>query len=303
MNNNIISNNFNELWFNSIKQIYTNPDFICEPRNKKIKENLCFSMILTNPRQRYLTIPERKLSVIYGIVEFLWYYQGRDDLEMLSFYNKNISQFSDDNKTLNSHYGARIFGKKTININQWEIAKNKLLSDKDSRQAIIHINVPEDQSLNTKDVTCTMFFHFFIRENKLHMIANMRSQDAYWGLCYDLFSFTLFQELMLEQLKIKYDNLELGNYIHQDSSLHIYDTHFKMTEVILRKYDKTSINNLVNYVNMSFCEEDIQLLCELENKIRVGKSLDETIEPYLESEFGRWCYDNFKKFYYKKIIK
>ena len=63
-----------------------------------------------------------------------------------------------------------------------------------------------------------------IRDKKLHMILRMRSNDSYMGLIYDVFSFTLFQEMMLNELNtIFIEPLEMGTYVHNSGSMHLYD--------------------------------------------------------------------------------
>jgi thymidylate synthase len=69
----------------------------------------------------------------------------------------------------------------------------------------------------------------------------MRSNDAIWGLTNDLFSFTLFQEVMLLELKKRdpmFENLELGTYYHTAGSLHLYERHFELAEKIIGAYEK-----------------------------------------------------------------
>jgi thymidylate synthase len=57
-----------------------------------------------------------------------------------------------------------------------------------------------------------------IRHDKLEMVTNMRSNDAFLGLPHDIFSFTMLQEIVARALSV-----ELGKYKHTVGSLHIYD--------------------------------------------------------------------------------
>ena len=43
-------------------------------------------------------------------------------------------------------------------------------------------------------------FKFLIRDNKLNMITTMRSNDIYLGFTYDVFIFTLMQEILANEL-------------------------------------------------------------------------------------------------------
>ena len=72
-----------------------------------------------------------------------------------------------------------------------------------------------------------MYCHIFIRDNKLHWITHMRSNDIILGLRNDLYCFCKMQVTMWNQLKLFYRDLELGDYIHCADSLHIYEKNFK----------------------------------------------------------------------------
>ena len=50
-----------------------------------------------------------------------------------------------------------------------------------------------------KDIPCTVSLQFLIRENKLHLFVNMRSNDVFLGLPHDIFCFTMIQEIIANQ--------------------------------------------------------------------------------------------------------
>jgi thymidylate synthase len=58
-----------------------------------------------------------------------------------------------------------------------------------------------------------------LRQDRLHMFINMRSNDAFLGLPHDIFCFTMIQEIVARTLSV-----ELGSYKHVAGSLHLYDT-------------------------------------------------------------------------------
>jgi thymidylate synthase len=80
---------------------------------------------------------------------------------------------------------------------------------------------------------CTLTLHWFIRQDKLHLIVNMRSNDVILGFTNDVFQFTMLQEMMLMQLRGTYPNLELGCYYHNAGSMHVYQRHFAMIDKII----------------------------------------------------------------------
>ena len=166
------------------------PDFVCRPRGSEIKEILVPRLVLTDPYNRMITNTARKANYGFAVGEFLWYWRGSESLEEMTYYNKRMGAFSDDDKTLNSAYGKRIrtnrVGLADNGQTQWSTCVRTLSDDKDSRRALLLINEPRDQFKaafhGSKDVPCTLSLQFFIRENKLHCHANMRSNDVHWGL-------------------------------------------------------------------------------------------------------------------------
>ena len=101
----------------------------------------------------------------------------------------------------------------------------QLIRDKNTRKAVIQLATPDD-SKNSKDNICTIYLHFFIRDNKLILKTQMRSNDIWLGVPYDIAFFTLIQEMMHVSLLEKYPTLECGSYYHSVDSLHIYSNHY-----------------------------------------------------------------------------
>lgn len=221
------------------------------PRGTTTRELLNYNITLTDPRNRVITFPERKTSTKYLLGEFIWYLGGSADpagiLPYAKFWDgiRNSGDFSEyPAGTINSNYGTRLFGKQEAPgsfweapniqpINQWEETVLLLARDKDSRQAIMNIHVPSDRHVGNKDVPCTLTLHWFIRENKLNLIVNMRSNDIILGFTNDVFQFTMLQEAMMLRLRPHYPTLELGFYYHNAGSMHIYDRHFEMAKNII----------------------------------------------------------------------
>ncbi len=221
------------------------------PRGTTTKELLNYNITLMNPRNRIITFPARKTNLKYLLGEFVWYLSGVRTVEEILPYSKFWAQITNTNGpskehypegTINSNYGTRMFGHDDRTMvdrgfdeacSQWGAVSDILRKDPDSRQAIINIHLPEDRWSGNKDVPCTLSLQFFIREDKLHMIVNMRSNDIILGFTNDVFQFTMFQEAMMCELRNRYPTLELGYYYHNAGSMHIYDRHFDMMNAII----------------------------------------------------------------------
>jgi thymidylate synthase len=292
-------NHFDSLFNQLVEDICFDPEYETAPRGMKVRENIATVFELYNPRNRLLMSKARKADYGFAVGEFLWYWQGKNDLETMLYYNKRMGQFSDDGRTLNSAYGFRMKEQHDFeiggypgdgsSISQWEAAVKTLVQDNDSRRAIIIINEPMDEVVATgrgsKDVPCTLSLQFFIRGGKLHLHANMRSNDVFWGLTYDLFSFTLLQECMLLELrKAGLKDLGLGRYTHCAGSLHIYERHFEAAQSVRDEY--LSKDFIVAAPMEPIDLEGLSLLAEQEEGLRTGK-----VAQIDEAQFGggvRW---------------
>lgn len=170
---------------------------------------------LRDPRSR-LSRTDKKGTVFSCLGETLWYLAGGNATTHISYY---ISEYrkEDERGRIYGGYGPRLF-KANGHINQIRNVINLLKKKSSTRQAVIQIFDAKDLIKKHKDIPCTCTIQFLAREGKLHTIAHMRSNDAYRGLPHDVFAFTMLQEIVARTLK-----LELGEYIHSVSSLHLYD--------------------------------------------------------------------------------
>ena len=208
--------------FNQVLDALAQYGIESSPRGMKIRELINCNIVVLDPRKRIVSCPQRRFSGAYAFGELVWYLTARNDLAFMDYYSAQMKRNSDDGLTLNSAYGYRIFGHhKMIPFDQWENAKRLLREDSDTRQAIIHLHTPNNQK--TKDEVCTLSLQFLIRQGKLDLIVNMRSNDLVLGFTYDAFSFTMLQEMMAVELGV-----ELGHYFHNAGSMHIYERSFHL---------------------------------------------------------------------------
>lgn len=227
----VVSDSFNDCYNKLAKMILNESEYDVSPRGQRVKETLCVSFKINNPRDRVIHNPARNFSFTYMIAELLWYISGNNKTEWISYYSKFWKDISDDGVTANSAYGSRIFKPHPRIANssfaQWEFAKNELSKDSDTRRALIHIRTPDDSIKSKLDVPCTISIQYFVRDNKLHSVVNMRSSDLIFGISYDIPAFTFMQEMMANELGV-----DVGTYMHTSNSLHVYERHFGMLEKI-----------------------------------------------------------------------
>ena len=265
----IAFNNMDEVYVYFSKRMQNAPS--CAPRGMEIKEVLGAAFELTNPRNRLISLKERDASLYFHVGEFMWYIRGSEDLDIINYYSKMYHKFSDDAKTLYGAYGKRIFKDKCNGKTQWQALIETLKRDMDSRQAVLSIHEPRDLATVSRDIPCTCVIQFLVRQNKLNCIVYMRSNDLYLGLPYDVFSFTMLQELLATQL-----NLELGSYRHCVGSLHVYKRHYEKIQQcaeIHLEHEK--------YIGMQpmevMTEDHLTKMLTLEESIRKSNEYDESI--------------------------
>ncbi len=183
------------------------------PRGKDTIELIAVSIVIMNPRARLAYNKDRKYNLIHALNESIMLFSESDKVRDICEFNKNMEQFSDDGITMYGSYGKRI-------SSSIPHAIDRLKSDKHSRQAVLGIYDNKDLIANTKDVPCTENIQLLIRDNKLQMIVNMRSNDVLFGFQYDVFMFTMLQETIANTLGI-----DVGSYIHNAGSFHVYQTY------------------------------------------------------------------------------
>jgi thymidylate synthase len=224
--------NFTECYLALLDKVMNEPQYESAPRGQNIREILGASFTIENPRDRIPYVAARKFGMSYMIAELVWYLSGSNRTDWISKYSAFWSGISDDGETANSAYGARLFKNHPSiaqgRFNQLDYIIKELTKDPDSRRAVMHLRVPDDSIDAKLDVPCTLALQYFIRGGKLHQVVNMRSSDLVFGIAYDIPAFTIFQEMIANELGI-----ELGTYTHVSNSLHIYETHFKMVNKIL----------------------------------------------------------------------
>ena len=203
-----------------------------KPRGKKVKEIRPASVEFLDPLKRVTFVRGRRINPFFQLAESLWILSGRSDVAFLDLFNKNMVNFSDDGKFFNASYGERMrtYGKNDLHgiiinpVDQLADVYIKLLSDKDSRQAVIVLSNPHfDNSKYTvgekgKDIACNLLLTFKIRDNKLHLCVFNRSNDLIWGLFgANIVQFTTIQEMLANWLGV-----EVGTYHQITDSLHVY---------------------------------------------------------------------------------
>ena len=134
---------------------------------------------------------------------------------------------------INSNYGLLIYGKKYFK--QYEKVLKELSDNRDSRRASMIYQRPsiwhEYKENGKNDFICTNAVTYYIRDDRLHCVVQMRSNDVVFGYKNDY----AWQRHVLDKLEsdLYYNGhpLKAGGKIHwQVQNLHVYERHFDLVK-------------------------------------------------------------------------
>lgn len=242
---------------------------IIEPSKGKAFEETGILLELSNPRAR-LSSTEMKGKPFSCLGEFLWYLSGTDDPDFIVYYIPFYKEddLIEDDGSIHGAYGPRLFNMRMKGIDQIENVLQILKNKPDSRQAVIQLFDASDIDKKYKDIPCTCTLQFMLRRNKLHMLANMRSNDAFKGLPHDFFAFTMIQEMFARYLSV-----ELGTYKHAVGSLHLYlDDQEKALKYLKEGLQQTTFQ--MPKMPKGDAKPSIKKLLKIEAAIRKGEEID-----------------------------
>ncbi len=221
-----LDNYFPVVWGNLLVEIMSHGQQTA-PRGQPIKE-LMSKQIVVDMRKPVLNTVARKLNYKFMAAEAYWILIGDDRVETIAPYNKNISKFSDDGEKFFGAYGPPI-------KDQLGYVVNKIEEDMDTRQAGLTIwrqNPPK-----TKDVPCTVAIFFNVRKDLINTHVFMRSSDAWLGVPYDVFNFSMLTHLVCGHLNSRArlpTILRPGLLYLTAASSHLYQTNWEAVDELTR---------------------------------------------------------------------
>lgn len=153
----------------------------------------------------------RQVNTRLAAVESLQLLSGTGDGELL---RRASPQYTDvlvrpDHMEYGA-YGPRL-------LEQLEAVYVELRDHPESRRAVLTIWTVADLT-HDGDRPCTLSLQFLLRGGRLELIVNLRSQDVWLGVPYDVFMFTQLQWSLARRLGV-----DVGPYVHHVGSLHVYD--------------------------------------------------------------------------------
>ena len=134
---------------------------------------------------------------------------------------------------INSNYGFLILSDKYHN--QYGQVIDELLRSPDGRRASMIYNRPEiwvEYNENDKnDFICTNAVTYYIRDNKLHCVVQMRSNDVVFGYKNDYaWQKHVLNTLAKDITALSEEKITAGNIHWQVQNLHVYERHFDLVK-------------------------------------------------------------------------
>jgi thymidylate synthase len=211
-------------WVRTLDEIMSKGQFV-KPRGKSTFE-IPQHTVTVPMRTPVLTVPERKLSYRFMAAEAYWILSGDNTVVGIAPWNSRIAAFSDDGETFFGAYGPKV-------VDQLPYVVKKLQEDPESRQA--GLTIWRESPGPTKDVPCTIAIFATIRNGRLNLSVFMRSSDAWLGLPYDIFNFSMLGHLICCQLNAADGTREISPGLLRltAASCHLYEEHWGIsTEII-----------------------------------------------------------------------
>lgn len=219
---NFKSNNFDDLHSELVNYI-VDKSMEHDSRTGKMYELIGLGFELTDPRNN-MVLQNNTINYEYAndLLKFLLsselYVEDFDDGNFAKKYPWTVG-FT-DKKSVPENYSTA-YGPKIKNQLDRII---KLLKDEpDTRRALLHILIPEDKlvwDLETKhEYPCCNSIQFLIRNGKLNLFTQYRSNNIYKVLPYDLFLMSNIMILVNDKLET-----ELGSLYFHATSAHVFKT-------------------------------------------------------------------------------
>ena len=177
----------------------------------------------------------------YIEIEKEWYESQSTNVNWITeTYNRNVPEAwklaANDFGQINSNYGYLIYSDKYHN--QYGRGLDELLENPDGRRASMIYTRPsiwEEYNEDGKnDFICTNSVTYYIRDNVLQCVVQMRSNDVVFGYKNDYaWQLYVLEDMVKDYNDCKnqnYEEIKVGSIMWQVQNLHVYERHFDLVK-------------------------------------------------------------------------
>ncbi len=265
--------NIDSMWRGIIRDCLTD-GVPLDSREGPTMEVIGWSGRLRVPSRNVLFSRTRRFSPIYAAAELLWYMSLSNRLQDIAPYAPQWKKYAESDDVYGA-YGGRLrnlpgwVGESGADAfdplcNWWSQldAVIELLREKpNTRQAIVTLwdsgDLPHAVDGDKGSIPCTLTWQFIQRNGVLHMIVNMRSNDVWFGVPYDIFAFTSVQQLLALEL-----GCGVGTYTHHVGSMHIYSQHVDACKAALEEKSYPTLALRHDHEPLSYARKTFSIACQ-----------------------------------------
>lgn len=181
--------------------------------------------------------------------ELDWFFSGSDYLSDMEPPVPALFQAcAGTDGRVNSAYGYILFSRQVLSSGPAKTLTNNVVDafrteGKGTRHAVAIISDRDIHALahynGRNDFICTNALNFMIdAEDRLHIIAQMRSMDAVFGYRADYSMWNALMDYLLGALEHSYPELKRGTLTFQVANLHVYPRHFALLQDVAYDTDE-----------------------------------------------------------------
>lgn len=231
----VTGDGYEEVWRESMRRIFDNPDYRVESRSGIMREVMNLSFRVSNPYDRMVWNEHRDANYEFAMKMFLWIFTGSNDAAYLTGINPNAANYLDKGADAKptaqfvTAYGPRIAEQMPdligeLNVNEGTRRASIMILDGGDR---IYRYDPESKI----EYPCCQSINFHIRNGRLDCSVVMRSANMFTTNVYDVYVFTLIQEFVLKTLnqwrlvdELCRPPLKMGSYTQHNISAHLFES-------------------------------------------------------------------------------
>jgi len=176
------------------------------------------ALVYREPTERVLFWAERDANPFFHFFEALWMLGGKNDVDFVSQFSRNIANYSDDGLTFHGAYGYR--WRHHFERDQLDECIAALLKNPADRRVVLQMWDPRtDLGRQGKDFPCNLAITFTVNMgNRLDMTVFNRSNDIIWGAV----GANVVHMTMLHEYVASWLRLVPGTYHQISTNMHAY---------------------------------------------------------------------------------
>ncbi len=130
-------------------------------------------------------------------------------------------------------YGSRM--RSYFGIDQVQAVIDEIKKEKYTRRAVISLLDPKVDA-GAKSPPCLNHCWFRVQDNKLYLIATLRSNDMYEAWPENAFGLRMLQDLVHKEIAKKYPEIKIGDLVTHSLSAHMYDDAWEEARQVVEKH-------------------------------------------------------------------